>query len=195
MTSTQFGHLSLLHPDFLVNKSYRLLFWKPFGYVPQLFCFNFIGMMEVENTNMAKLMELIDSIKEIRFVIQSYFKKQLKKNDLGITVEMLEVLMVLSSHNQINQQQIADRVRKNKANLTPIIDKLSLKNLVQRREDSTDRRNKLISLTEKGQKVCSKYHALFEEFYASFLKSIDSSNLDKTIHILKNIGRQVAKSS
>lgn len=151
--------------------------------------------MEVENTNMAKLMELIDSIKEIRFVIQSYFKKQLKKNDLGITVEMLEVLMVLSHKSQINQQQIADRVRKNKANLTPIIDKLSVKNLVQRQEDTTDRRNKLISLTDKGQKLCSKYTQLFEEFYTHFLKEVDISNLNKTINILKTIGQQVAKSS
>lgn len=152
-------------------------------------------MAEVENSNMGKLIELIDSIKEIRFIIQSYFKKQLKQHDLGITVEMLEVLMVLSSHNQINQQQIADRVRKNKANLTPIIDKLSGKNLVQRQEDTTDRRNKLISLTDKGQKLCSKYNRLFEEFYANFLKDVDISNLNKTITILKNIGRQVAKSS
>lgn len=151
--------------------------------------------MEAENTNMVKLIELIDSIKEIRFIIQTYFKKQLKKNDLGITVEMLEVLMVLSRHNQINQQQIADRVRKNKANLTPIIDKLSLKNLVRRQEDTTDRRNKLISLTEKGQKLCSKYNTLFEDFYARFLEGVDISNLNKTISILKKIGQQLAKSS
>ncbi|MNX92003.1 transcriptional regulator SlyA [compost metagenome] len=103
--------------------------------------------------------------------------------------------MVLSHNTQINQQQIADRVRKNKANLTPIIDKLSLKNLVQRQEDTTDRRNKLISLTDKGQKLCSKHNQLIEEFYTSFLKGIDISNLDKTIHMLKKIGQQVAKSN
>lgn len=151
--------------------------------------------MEMEHTHMAKLVELIDSIKEIRFIIQSYFKKQLKKNDWGITVEMLEVLMVLSSHNQINQQQIADKVRKNKANLTPIIDKLSLQNLVQRQEDASDRRNKLISLTDKGQKLCLKYTKLFEEFYANFLKDVDINNLNKTILMLKSIGKQVVKSN
>ena len=53
-------------------------------------------MIEIENTNMAKLIELIDSIKDMRYIIQAYFKKRLKNNDLGITVEMLEVLMVLS---------------------------------------------------------------------------------------------------
>lgn len=152
-------------------------------------------MMEVENTNMAKLAELIDSIREMRFVIQNYFKKQLKNNDLGITVEMLEVLMVLSRNQQINQQQIADRVRKNKANLTPIITKLSAKNLVQRREDSVDRRNKLISLTDKGQTLCAMYSKLFEEFYCEFLKDVDIQNLNKTINMLKKIGQEVSKSS
>jgi DNA-binding MarR family transcriptional regulator len=149
-------------------------------------------MIEIENTNMAKLVELIDSIKDIRFVIQAYFKKQLKNNDLGITVEMLEVLMVLSRNKQINQQQIADRVRKNKANLTPIIDKLSAKNLVLRQEDFTDRRNKLISLTEKGQKLCKTYSGMFEEFYTNFLKDVDIQNLNKTINMLKKIGQQVS---
>ncbi len=149
-------------------------------------------MLEIENTNMAKLLELIDSIKELRFVIQNYFKKQLKNNDLGITVEMLEVLMVLSRHQQINQQQIADMIRKNKANLTPIIDKLSTKDLVIRQEDKSDRRNKLISLTEKGSKLCTVYNKLFEEFYANFLKDVDVKNLNKTINMLKKIGQQVS---
>jgi DNA-binding MarR family transcriptional regulator len=152
-------------------------------------------MIEIENTNMAKLVELIDSIKDIRFVIQAYFKKQLKNNDLGITVEMLEVLMVLSRNKQINQQQIADRVRKNKANLTPIIDKLSAKDLVLRQEDFTDRRNKLITLTEEGQKLCKTYSRMFEEFYTNFLEGVDIQNLSKTINMLKKIGQQVSTSN
>ena len=150
-------------------------------------------MIEIENTNMAKLMELIDSIKDIRFIIQTYFKKQLKNNELGITVEMLEVLMVLSRSNQINQKEIADRVRKNKANLTPIIHKLSLKELLLREEDPSDRRNNIISLTEEGKKLCQVYNQMFEEFYANFLNEIDVRNLNKTISMLKNIGQQVVK--
>jgi len=152
-------------------------------------------MIEIENTNMAKLIELIDSIKDMRFIIQSYFKKQLKNNDLGITVEMLEVLMVLSRSNQINQKEIADRVRKNKANLTPIIHKLSLKGLLLRREDPSDRRNNIISLTDKGKKLCRVYNKMFEEFYSSFLKEVDIQNLNKTITMLRSIGQQVAKSN
>lgn len=152
-------------------------------------------MIEIENTNMAKLIELIDSIKDMRFIIQSYFKKQLKNNDLGITVEMLEVLMVLSRNNQINQKEIADRVRKNKANLTPIIHKLSLKGLLLRQEDPSDRRNNIIFLTDKGKKLCRVYNKMFEEFYANFLKDVDIQNLNKTITMLRTIGQHVAKSN
>lgn len=150
-------------------------------------------MIEIENTNMAKLIELIDSIKDMRYIIQAYFKKRLKNNDLGITVEMLEVLMVLSRGNKINQKEIADRVRKNKANLTPIIHKLSLKGLLLRKEDPKDRRNNIISLTEKGKKLCTTYDAMFEEFYAGFLNDVDIQNLDKTISMLRKIGQQVSK--
>jgi len=152
-------------------------------------------MIEIQNTNMAKLIELIDSIKDMRFIIQSYFKKQLKNNDLGITVEMLEVLMVLSRSNQINQKEIADRVRKNKANLTPIIHKLSLKGLLLRQEDPSDRRNNIISLTDKGKKLCRVYNKMFEDFYSSFLKEVDIQNLNKTITMLRSIGQQVGKSN
>jgi DNA-binding MarR family transcriptional regulator len=150
-------------------------------------------MIELENTNMAKLVELIDSIKNLRFIIQAHFKKQLKNNELGITVEMLEVLMVLARTNQINQKEIADRVRKNKANLTPIIHKLSLKELLLREEDPNDRRSNIITLTEKGQKLCRLYDKQFEEFYAKFLKDVDVKNLNKTIGMLKDIGQQVVK--
>ncbi len=151
-------------------------------------------MIEIENTNMVKLIELIDSIKDMRFIIQTYFKKQLKNNDLGITVEMLEVLMVLSRSNQVNQKEVAERVRKNKANLTPIINKLSLKGLLLRKEDPIDRRNNILYLTDKGKKLCRVYNKMFEEFYTSFLKDIDIKNLNKTISMLKTIGQEVSKS-
>lgn len=150
-------------------------------------------MIEIENSNMAKLIELIDSIKDMRHLIQAYFKKQLKNNDLGITVEMLEVLMVLSRTSKINQKEIADRVRKNKANLTPIIHKLSLKGLLLRKEDPKDRRNNIISLTEKGKNLCSNYNKTFEEFYANFLRDVDVENMNKTISMLKMIGQQVSQ--
>ena len=149
-------------------------------------------MIEAENTNMIKLLELIDSIKDIRFILQGYFKKQLKNNDQGITVEMLEVLMLLSRNTQINQKEIADRVRKNNANLTPIIHKLSIKGLLLRQEDPSDRRNNIISLTDKGKSLCRSYNKMFEEFYANFLKEVDIQNLNKTITILKNIGQRVS---
>lgn len=151
-------------------------------------------MIEFENKNLGKLVELIDTIKDTRFAVQNYFKSRLKGNDQGITFEMLEVLTVLSRNKSINQQQIADTVRKNKANLTPIIDKLSSRNLVIRSEDVSDRRNKLISLTEEGKKLYKSYANMFEQFYQEFLNDIDTNNLDKTIHVLRKIEQQVAKS-
>ncbi|MBM4311038.1 MAG: MarR family transcriptional regulator [Deltaproteobacteria bacterium] len=51
------------------------------------------------------------------------------------------------------QQQLADRTYKDKAAITRLVDGLEKRGLVIREEDNTDRRQKKIYLTEKGEKL------------------------------------------
>lgn len=86
--------------------------------------------------------------------LQSEFKtsirNRLKTSNLDLTFEMLQVLLLLWKKDGVNQQELANLLHKDKASLTYLIDNLSKRKLVQRKEDPEDRRNKIITLTKDG---------------------------------------------
>ncbi|MCJ8165989.1 MarR family transcriptional regulator [Pontibacter sp. E15-1] len=80
-------------------------------------------------------------------------RQKFKEHDVNITFEMLQVLRFLWGKDGVNQQEIADAILKDKASLTYLLDNLVRRKLVQRTEDSQDRRNKIITLTDEGQEM------------------------------------------
>ena len=82
--------------------------------------------------------------------IKTFFREKLRQSNLDLTFEMLQVLNHLWVQQGVNQQEIANLLHKDKASVTYLIDNLSKRGLVQRSEDSVDRRNRLITLTAQG---------------------------------------------
>jgi DNA-binding MarR family transcriptional regulator len=112
---------------------------------------------------------LIDAVISTRQSIKTFLQPRIKEiygND--ISYEMFQVLNVLWRKGEQNQQDIANAVQKGKASLTPLIDNLVKNGLVVRTEDISDRRNKIISLTEKGEFYKHEFEPLLQDFYERF---------------------------
>jgi len=138
-----------------------------------------------------KLIALMDLIQTVRLAMKSYMQNKLRENNYNITFEMLQVLMVLWRRNSINQQEIADLVQKNKASLTPLLDNLSKRNLVIRTEDSSDRRNKIISLTDEGFQYQERIQPLIDEFYESFKSDISITQIEAVSEMLRRFHKNI----
>jgi len=85
-------------------------------------------------------------------------------SDYGITVTQSFVLFDLLLHKSSNVKDIASRVQLDSPAITGLVDRLVKENLVERREDPSDRRGLLIGLTEKGQKLAEKLSPIAEDF-------------------------------
>src|ERR1700744_1115774 len=119
------------------------------------------------------IIDFVDALINARQAIKQLAQQKIKDlHDREITYEMLQVLIVLWKKHQVNQQEIANRVQKNKASLTPLIDSLVKKNLVTRATDPSDRRNKIISLTATGKQYKKKFAPMMTEMYAIIKGSI-----------------------
>ena len=131
------------------------------------------------------IVEFVDAVITVRQAIKQLAQQKIKDlHDREITYEMLQVLIVLWKKNQVNQQEIANRVQKNKASLTPLIDSLVKKKLIIRSEDPGDRRNKIISLTRAGQQYKKKFAPMMTELYALIKGNIPDEILHQTTTIL-----------
>ena len=95
----------------------------------------------------AEFRELMLQIVRTRMAFRRSMQRTLRKNNAGITFEMLQVLSSLWHEQGISQQILAERIAKDKACLTNLMNNLEKKGYVYRKEDPADRRNKLVFLT------------------------------------------------
>ncbi|RAI97548.1 DNA-binding MarR family transcriptional regulator [Chitinophaga skermanii] len=125
-----------------------------------------------------KFVELIDIIQGIRTAMRKHLRHKIKQHHFDITFEMLEVMIELWKRDKINQQELADILRRNKATLTSLIDNLSARHLVERLPDPRDRRINLVALTQPGIDYRAQIMPLMHDFYETFMADFSMTQLE-----------------
>lgn len=75
------------------------------------------------------------------------------RNKFGLTGGKWKIIVVLSIRQGITQKQLADMTFVEAPTLVPIIDKMEKDGYLKRQPDPNDRRNNLIFMTEKSEKI------------------------------------------
>ena len=114
-------------------------------------------------------------------------QRTLRQNDAGITFEMLQVLSSLWREQGVTQQVLADRTAKDKACLTNLMTNLEKKGYVCRKEDPTDRRNKLVFLTPEGEQFKEQIRPILDLVYVHAEQEIGRANIAIMMSELENI--------
>ena len=130
---------------------------------------------------------LIDAILHVRVGIRQFIQRKIKEENIDLTYEMLQVLNVLWRSGDSNQQEIADRIQKNKASLTSLLDNLTKRGLITRTEHAADRRNKIVSLTEMGQAYKEQFKPIYNEFYLTLKGDLTTAELLGTAKNLNEV--------
>lgn len=103
-------------------------------------------------------MEKLDSIlfysidRAIR-TYRQYAQKQLKKNGFSITVDQWLVIKCLLENPGVSQVELADRVFKDNASVTRILNLLVKAGYLEREVRSSDRRRSQLTVTENGKQT------------------------------------------
>ena len=133
------------------------------------------------------IIEFTRKILTVNTAYRQFLQFTLKAHKMGLTFEMLQVMACLWNKDAINQQEVANITVKDKASMTYLIDNLVKRGLVSRLEDETDRRNKLILLTEQGRSLKIKIRPVINEMHEVSGKNIDVDKLKEFMTILDKI--------
>ena len=105
--------------------------------------------------------------------------------------DLTAVYMILLKHidyeEGVNQQTLTDHLCLDKTSMTRFIDALELRNLVVRVPDKTDRRQKMIYLTNEGKKLIGPVDQIARKTEEQALQDIDPEK----VRICKEVLRQV----
>lgn len=122
-----------------------------------------------------------------RMASRQAMQRLLKNNNAGITFEMLQIMSCLWSEQGISQQTLAERTAKDKACLTSLMLNLERKGYVCRKECPNDRRNKLVYLTEEGEKFHQWIAPMLEKYYQGLEEKLGKEKLQLTEKLLKEL--------
>lgn len=140
--------------------------------------------LSIKNT---KFTEFIHISVQTQQEYKSYLRRRLKEKDIDLSFETFQVLMILWDQDGVNQQVLADRLHKDKATLTYLLDSLTRKGFVKRKEDPRDRRNKLIFLTKKGIQIQDRVLPLMTNLLENASKDISADELDAALHLFNKV--------
>ena len=136
------------------------------------------------------LREFMQTILQTRASFKQAIQRGLRKQNIDITYEMLQVMACLWKHEGVNQQELADKTFKDKASLTYLINNLEKRGLVVRQEDPNDRRNKLIIVTERGHVWQEKMQPLINKIHEFAAERIDMENIEDHITFLRKLDNE-----
>ena len=126
-------------------------------------------------------------ILKTRMTFRQTIQRLLKKNNVDMTFEMLQVMHCLWKEQGVSQQTLAEKTAKDKACLTNLINNLEKKVWDVRREDTNDRRNKLIFLTPEGEKVAEKIKSLLKDMYTQIGNQMNTRHMESCMKHLNKL--------
>lgn len=146
------------------------------------------------SAHLTEFVELMDSMHAVREAMKHYVRSRIKENDIDITFEMVEVLLVLlKNENDLNQQEIAFKLRKSKATITSSIDNLSAKGLVIRRTDAIDRRTNKIIVTQQGLDYQKRIQPIINGFFEILHKDFLPQQVQPVTKMLRQMHEDLLK--
>ncbi|HEY0218635.1 MAG TPA: MarR family transcriptional regulator [Afipia sp.] len=101
-------------------------------------------------------------------------------------------LRILIFHGKpLRQGVLADELDIEGPSLVRLIDLLEAEGLVERREDPTDRRAKMLSLTPSGDTMARQVEQIVRRLRNDILQGISNEHLMTTFEVLRTIERKV----
>ena len=95
-----------------------------------------------------------------------------------ITPEQWALLYALCEEDGQYQNQLADKLLKQKPNITRLIDILQEKKLVTRKADKKDRRASKVYLTEEGKKLAEYIYSYISNFEKKVLQGFTKEEIE-----------------
>jgi MarR family transcriptional regulator, transcriptional regulator for hemolysin len=113
-------------------------------------------------------------------------RKRFEQNarDLGLTRSQCQVLAHLSRHEGIQQSSLAEILEVEPITLTRILDRLEEAGLVERRAHPTDRRVRLLRLTQRAHPLLSDIFAIGAITISEALDGMAETERDRLFAIL-----------
>jgi DNA-binding MarR family transcriptional regulator len=118
---------------------------------------------------------------------RQYAQQKLNSAELGITVDQWLVINMIKQNPELSQQEIAERVFKDNASVTRIIELMVQKDYIKRNVSADDRRRMELIVTLRGKRLLEKAERVVRSYRRDALKGITDKELEAARKVLNKI--------
>lgn len=122
-----------------------------------------------------------------RRVFKHQMASEFKNKDIDLTFEQFVILKLLNSNADFIQQDLADRLQKNKSIIVRHINCLLEHQYVVRLTNKRDKRKKNLTLTKNGFEILSQMNEITAEVSMKLLSGITGNELEIFQRVLLKI--------
>lgn len=119
--------------------------------------------------------------------LKQYIAAMLKMQDVPLTPEQFLLIDILWNQGEMSQQQLADRMQKDKNSVTKLVDAIERKGFVIRKQNSSDRRSNTIVLTEKAELLKNEAKKKGISILENMLEGITEAELRSFLDTLRKL--------
>lgn len=125
------------------------------------------------------------------FVMKQALKAALKEGGIQLSTEEVVTLLLISKDGS-EQSELQQKLYKDKTNITRLLDRLVVKEMVTRRKSEVNRRQQLIELTETGRVTKVKVNKILQTFMQEAAQDIPPENYSAAVKSLQQFIRNLS---
>lgn len=130
----------------------------------------------------------------VHFRFKQYLSSIFTKYGFDLTPEQYLVMDTLWDEGVLSQQELADKLNKDKNSVTKLLDALEKKNLIKRVPDSQDRRLNMIHFTDHSLTIKDRITEIAIETTNQIIKDIPVEELKTLVKVLLKMADNMEKS-
>lgn len=117
--------------------------------------------------------------------------RKLQEYDIGFAEQV--VLMYLIEHKNVNQDSIAKHFMIDKGTIAKTISKLEQKELIERHENPSNKRENLLSISKKGEAITGDMNKILEEWYEYLFDGLSKDDIERVEKVTEIMAANAAK--
>ena len=124
-------------------------------------------------------------------LIENRLKRNFDKEKIDVTPQQWSVLTYLWNEDGISQQNLADIFSKNKTSITRLLNNMEKNELITRKQDDRDKRNKMVYLTYRSKLLKKESIKIAEKTLMEILMGINHEDVKLSKRVLKQINKNL----
>lgn len=148
------------------------------------------SQLDIENQSLTRSIQLLRSFSNIQKNMMRFVQKSAVEN--GLSIPQYTILMTIIIHKEMTQKNVGEKTFLPKSTLSQAVDGLVREGLLNRQQVEGNRREILLSLSEKGLARIKEIHMQENGIHQKF-QSVAESLTDKQFEELLDTHQQITK--